>query len=74
MLVIAQLLRWQILGAVGCAFEVAIFGVAIWLLWSLRTTRGNKAMVLASFSFRLVYVEHPLPQGLANILDRSMLC
>jgi hypothetical protein len=37
----------------GCVQEVATFGVAFWLVWGLKTSRGNKLTVLIAFSFRL---------------------
>ena len=38
----------------GCVQEAAIFGVAVWLVWGLKTNRGNKTTVLIAFGFRLL--------------------
>ena len=38
----------------GCVQEVLMFGMAVWLVWGLKTSRGNKATVMTAFGFRLL--------------------
>jgi len=47
-------LRWQIMECLGCVQEVLMFGMAVWLVWGLKTSRGNKATVMTAFGFRLL--------------------
>jgi hypothetical protein len=48
-----QSLRWQLFEALGCLFEGGVFLLAVWLVWDLQTSVGNKAVVVGAFSFRL---------------------
>ncbi|KAK3652949.1 hypothetical protein LTR56_004897 [Elasticomyces elasticus] len=46
-------LRWQVLEASGCVYEVVVSAMAIWLVWDLQTSIDNKVIVIAAFAFRL---------------------
>lgn len=49
-------LRWQIMESLGCVHELTTFGMSVWLVWSLKTSRSNKMIVAFAFGFRLWYV------------------
>ncbi|KAF2166647.1 hypothetical protein M409DRAFT_23278 [Zasmidium cellare ATCC 36951] len=46
-------LRWGILEGFGCFFELAIFGIAIWLVSGLQIKQQNVITVIVMFAFRL---------------------
>ena len=48
-----QLLRWQIISAVDIATEAGLVAMSIFLVWGLRTSVSNKAVVVCAFGFRL---------------------
>ncbi|KAM3074424.1 hypothetical protein ACMFMG_002772 [Clarireedia jacksonii] len=45
--------RWQIISALDIIFELATVGMTIYLVWSLRTSRSNKIIVICAFASRL---------------------
>ncbi|KAI5358848.1 hypothetical protein Slin14017_G111310 [Septoria linicola] len=48
------LLRWELLESLGCAFEVAFFGICLWLIWNIGAIRrSHKPAVVIMFAFRL---------------------
>lgn len=49
-----MLLRLEISEIVASLFEVAIFLMAVWLVWDLQVEFGKKLIVVTAFSFRLV--------------------
>ncbi|KXT15028.1 hypothetical protein AC579_4883 [Pseudocercospora musae] len=50
----AIILRWGILDAFGCLFELAMVGMSIWLVWRVTALSwSQKAVVVAMFAFRL---------------------
>ena len=50
---IRQWLRWRALEVLGCLFEAALVAMAFWLVWNLKTDRGNKATVACNIGFTL---------------------
>lgn len=49
-----RLLRWEIMEALGCLFEVVIFSMAVWIVSGVgRISKGDKATVIVMFAFRL---------------------
>jgi hypothetical protein len=51
---IVQFLRWQIICAFDIVSEVGLVGMAICLIWGLRTPKSRKAVVVGAFGFRLL--------------------
>ncbi|EME80440.1 uncharacterized protein MYCFIDRAFT_110389, partial [Pseudocercospora fijiensis CIRAD86] len=50
----AILLRWEILDAFGCLFELAMVAIPIWLVWGVSALSwSHKAVVVVMFAFRL---------------------
>lgn len=49
-------LRGAILEGFGCFFEVAIFGIAVWLVSGLQIKQQSVVTVIVIFAFRLPYV------------------
>ncbi|KAA8564282.1 hypothetical protein EYC84_011226 [Monilinia fructicola] len=47
------LLRWQMIASFDIVFELAFVLLAVYLVWSLRTSKSNKTIVVVAFSFRL---------------------
>ncbi|KAK6434708.1 hypothetical protein LTR95_009104 [Oleoguttula sp. CCFEE 5521] len=41
----------------GCLIELLLVLFAVWMVWGLQTTFSNKAIVVFTFSFRLVFDE-----------------
>jgi hypothetical protein len=46
-------MRWKVIGAFDIIFELALFGMSIYLVWGLYTSLANKAVVVSAFAFRL---------------------
>ncbi|KAF7196041.1 hypothetical protein HII31_02667 [Pseudocercospora fuligena] len=50
----AIILRWEILDAFGCLFELAMVGMSIWLVWGVSALSwSQKMVVVVMFAFRL---------------------
>ncbi|KXT00972.1 hypothetical protein AC578_8203 [Pseudocercospora eumusae] len=50
----AIILRWEIVDAFGCLFELAMVGISIWLVWGVSALSwSQKAVVVVMFAFRL---------------------
>ncbi|KAB8292434.1 hypothetical protein EYC80_008160 [Monilinia laxa] len=47
------LLRWQMIASFDIVFELTFVLLAVYLVWSLRTSKSNKTIVVVAFSFRL---------------------
>ena len=52
-ILILQFLRWQVISAFDIAIEMALFGLTVYLVWGLKTSIENKAVVVGAFAFRL---------------------
>ncbi|KAF7867531.1 uncharacterized protein EAF02_009722 [Botrytis sinoallii] len=46
-------LRWQVISAFDIVFELAYVALSFYLVWSLRTSKSNKTIVVVAFGFRL---------------------
>lgn len=46
-------LRWQIISSFDIIFELAFVFLSVYLVWSLRTSKSNKTIVVVAFGFRL---------------------
>ena len=56
---IRQYYRWIAVEAVGLAIEVALWALSVALIWGLQMRLHKRAMILASFGCRLLYVIPP---------------
>lgn len=52
-LILLQVIRWNIIGAVDIASEVALFAMSILLVQDLKMDFGKKAFVVIAFGLRL---------------------
>ncbi|EDN99057.1 hypothetical protein SS1G_13917 [Sclerotinia sclerotiorum 1980 UF-70] len=52
-LVASTFLRWQIISSFDIIFELAFVFLSVYLVWSLRTSKSNKTIVVVAFGFRL---------------------
>lgn len=54
-----QFMKWEAAEAIGAAFELAIFALAVWTLtWRVKMPKSKKAIIVSSFGLRFVYVNH----------------
>ncbi|KAK5713379.1 hypothetical protein LTR17_017624 [Elasticomyces elasticus] len=65
-------LRWQVLEASGCVYEVVVSAMAIWLVWDLQTSMDNKVIVIAAFAFRLGLICRTSCKE-SSLIDNSMI-
>nr|OQO10335.1 hypothetical protein B0A51_18303 [Rachicladosporium sp. CCFEE 5018] len=50
------LLRWNVTESIGCLIEILLVLFAVWMVWGLQTSFSNKAIVVFTFSFRLLMI------------------
>ncbi|KAJ8061953.1 hypothetical protein OCU04_009738 [Sclerotinia nivalis] len=67
-------LRWQIISSFDIIFELAFVFLSIYLVWSLRTSKSNKTIVVVAFGFRLpmiIAISYRLAKFDANGLTKN---
>ena len=50
----SQWLRWQVICGFDIVLEVAIVGMAVYLVWGVQMSWSKKVTVVSAFAFRLM--------------------